>query len=147
MTREVSKTYKDTDFDVIFSSPLMRTMQTANIMNEYHNVKIIKDDRLLEINQGIFTGRLKSSFTDEEKRLRYKRDSSCGMEKYESVGKRVKDFVDDLKKNNKYNSVLIVTHCVTATFMEFILQDKEIDYRNRDSFRRFENSEIKCFEI
>lgn len=48
--------YKDTKFDIIFCSPLMRTIQTANIINKFHNVKIVKDERLIEIDQGIFTG-------------------------------------------------------------------------------------------
>ena len=48
---------QNVEFDVIFASPLMRTMQTANIINKYHNVKVVKDERLIEIHQGIFTGK------------------------------------------------------------------------------------------
>ena len=83
LTEEVSQKYKDTKFDIIFCSPLMRTMQTANIMNKWHNVKIIKDERLIEINQGIFAKRLKASLTNIEKQQRQNREKSCGMEKYE----------------------------------------------------------------
>ena len=59
VVEEVALKQKDTKFDIIFCSPLMRTMQTANIMNQYHNVKILKDERLIEIEQGIFTRRKK----------------------------------------------------------------------------------------
>ena len=58
--------YKDVKFDEIFVSPLMRTIQTANIMNKYHNKKLIRDERIIEIDQGKFTGRRKDSFTPEE---------------------------------------------------------------------------------
>ena len=64
LTELVSKKFKDIKFDVIISSPLMRTIQTANIMNKYHNVKVFKDDELLEIDQGIFTGHYKNSLTE-----------------------------------------------------------------------------------
>ena len=33
---------KDKQIDIVYASPLMRTMQTANIVNKYHNAKIIK---------------------------------------------------------------------------------------------------------
>ena len=69
LTEEVALKYKNINFDIIFCSPLMRTVQTANIMNKYHNSKIVKDSRLIEIDQGIFTGRSKYDLTEEEKRL------------------------------------------------------------------------------
>ena len=43
-------------------------MQSANIMNKYHQLKIIKDERIIEIDKGIFTGRKKASLTEEEKK-------------------------------------------------------------------------------
>ena len=35
---------KDMKFDIIYCSPLMRTVQTANAINEYHNLKIVKNN-------------------------------------------------------------------------------------------------------
>ena len=49
LVEKVAKQNSALKIDVIFSSPLMRTMQTANIMNKYHNVPILKDERLTEI--------------------------------------------------------------------------------------------------
>ena len=63
--------FKDVSFDIIFTSPLMRTVQTANIMNRYHSAKIIKDNRLIEIDQGIFTGKSKVNLSEEEKQLKF----------------------------------------------------------------------------
>ena len=59
--------YKDVKFDVIICSPIKRTMQTANIVNKYHNVKIIKDEDIIEVDQGDFAGRLNSSLTEQER--------------------------------------------------------------------------------
>ena len=42
LTKKVSKEFKNNKIEVIISSPLMRTMQTANIMNIYHNVVLVQ---------------------------------------------------------------------------------------------------------
>ena len=146
MTQDVALKYRDTKFDVIFCSPLMRTMQTANIMNQYHNVKIIKDDRLIEIDQGIFAKRLKSSITKTEEKQRLMRDPACGIERYESVYERSKDFLQYLKEQN-YDNVLIITHNVSASLMGEILNNIQVDFKNNDQLRKFGNAEIKCFEV
>ena len=51
---ENSKNYK---FDKIYCSPLIRARQTADIINSYHNLEIIEDDRLKEIYMGSLQGR------------------------------------------------------------------------------------------
>ena len=145
-TQEVASLYKDVQFDIIFCSPLMRTMQTANIMNQYHKARIVRDERLIEINQGIFTKRMKSSLTENEKLQRQNRNESCGMEKYESVYERVKAFLEDLKQQN-CKSVLVVTHNVNASLIENILTSTKVDFNNNKHLLNFNNSEIKCFDL
>lgn len=147
LVEEVAKKYKNAKFDVIFSSPLMRTIQTANIMNKYHNTKIVKDERIIEINQGIFTGRCKKSFTEEEKLLRKRRDASCGMENYESVFNRTKDFLLKLKQQKTYDNVLIITHAVPARLLEKIICKEAIDFADHDDLHNYKNAEIKCFDL
>ena len=139
--------FKDVHFDVIFASPLMRTMQTANLMNRYHSVKITKDKRLIEIDQGIFTGKSKNDLTEEEKKLKFERSKECGMESYESVNQRVREFVKELNANKNYDNVLIVTHNVTASLIACALQGVKVDYTNSTHLRSFDNAEVRCFEI
>ena len=143
---QVALMYKDVTFDVIFSSPLMRTMQTSNIMNKYHNLKIIKDKRLIEIDQGIFTGRRKNSLSEEERKLKFSHAKECGMESYESVCDRVKDFIDELLTERTYGNVLIVTHNVNAGLI-FEILDKKVDFGIDGHLRSFDNAEVKCFEV
>ena len=38
LTEEVSQKYKDLKIDFIFCSPLMRTVQTANIINKFQRI-------------------------------------------------------------------------------------------------------------
>jgi probable phosphoglycerate mutase len=137
---------KNTKFDVIFCSPLMRTVQTANIMNKFHKVKIIKDERLIEIDQGIFTGRSKNSLTKLEIAQKHSRDKSCKMESYENVLERVENFVNFLK-NNKYENVLVVTHSTVASFLEHTMLGNKIDFKDIKMISCFGNAELKKFEM
>lgn len=147
LTEKVSNRYKDCKFDIIFCSPLMRTIQTANIMNRPHNVKIIKDKNLVEIDQGIFTGRSKDDLSEDEKRLKALRDKSAGMETYASALDRARAFLSALRKNTKYKNVLVITHNVIASFLDDILNNVKIDFKNPDHLGNFKNAEIKTFEI
>lgn len=146
---EASKSFKNTHIDIIIASPLMRTMQTSNIMNRYHHVKIIKDKRIIEIDQGVFTGRLHSSFTDEEKEIRKRRDKNYGIENYTSVYNRAKEFLEDILSNPPAENILIVTHNAVATMLEKIITGQSINWNNTDSklFNIFGNAEIKHFSL
>lgn len=147
LTKQKSKKYKNIEFDVIYCSPLMRTVQTANIMNSLHSVPVIKDDRLIEIDQGIFSGRHKDDLTEEERMLKFSRDKSCGMEDYQNVYKRSKCFLDYIKENCKFENILVVTHNCNATLLEDLLLKIEVDFNNEKHVRNFKNAEIKKFEL
>ena len=120
----------------------MRTVQTANIINKFHNVKVIKDPLLIEIDQGIFTGRYKNSYTEEENKLRFNRDANCGMESYQSVAKRTIQFIEQLSKY-KFKNIFIITHNCNASILENLLKNIEIDYSNPNHLRCFKNAEVK----
>lgn len=147
LTEKVAKEFENVKFDVIFCSPIMRTVQTANIMNKYHNTKIIKDERLTEIDQGKYTGWTKKNYTEKDWQLRAKRDESCGMESYQSVEKRARQFFQYIMKENKYENILIITHNVTASLLENIIKGIKIDFSNDKHLRCFKNAEIKHLMI
>ena len=147
LTKKVAKEYANVKFDAIICSPLMRTMQTANLMNEYHKVKIIKDDRLIEIDQGIFSGRGRDGLTDEEKVLKYARSEKCGMESFESVFIRIKNFIDQLNKEKKFKNVLIITHNTPASFIAHIYNKVEVDFTKKEHISNFKNAQVKWFNV
>ncbi len=144
---ESARILKYEKIDLIISSPIMRTVQTANIMNKYHNIKIIKDDKITEIDQGIFTGRKYASLTEEEKQIKAKTSKSAGMESFENVAKRVQDFVEEIKQKYNEKTLLIVTHNITASAIEAYIKNEKFDmqiFRNKINFK---NAEVKSFEI
>lgn len=48
----LSEKLKDQNITAIVTSPYLRCKHTANIINEYHNIPIIEDERLNEMNAG-----------------------------------------------------------------------------------------------
>ena len=145
--RKVASDHKSCNFDVIICSPLVRTMQTARIMNEYHNVKIIKDEALTEIGQGIFEGRGKKGLTDEEKTLKKVRSKEAGMETFEECYNRMGVFLSGIKEKYNYQNVLLITHNVCASFIDDILLKKKKDFGSKEFSHHFDNAEIKQFVI
>lgn len=143
-TQKVAEDFKNVKIDVIYCSPIKRAVQTANIVNKLQNVKFIKNEDLTEIDQGIFTGRARNSLTEEEKHLKEICASCCKAETYDSVFARAKHFVEFLK-NQKYQNVLVVTHNIVASYIELILQGKDLPEDKRVC--TFDHSQIKSFDI
>lgn len=137
--------YKNVKFDLIFSSPLMRTMQTANIMNKFHNVPIIKDERLIEINKGTFAGRWKKTISPEEQNLRFENPHAVGMESFDEVFERLKNFVSDFKEKFNGGDFLIITHSKVTDILVSLFEEKtcEHDFRKLAGFKNAEISMIK----
>lgn len=59
----VSLRLRNVPFDAFYSSPLKRAFKTAQAINRYHNLEIVKDERLIEIDMGDWEGH---SWTDIE---------------------------------------------------------------------------------
>ncbi len=145
--QETAEKLKDFEFDMIFSSPLMRTMQTTNIINKFHNVKVFRDKRLIEDNKGIFTGRTKEQITEEEWKLFSKDPKACGLESLEEIYARVKDFTDYLKKNFLHKTPLVVTHDCVALMLEYCSKYDSFVKSNYETLVRFNNAEFRQFDL
>jgi len=121
-------------FDEIYSSPLKRAQQTADILNQnIHTVKI--DNRLREINYGSWDGLpvapTKSQHPDgfdennyiAEDYIKYAKNG----ETYEHVYDRVTSFMNDLKNSSSDKKILIVCHgFITRSFVKVVTQASDI---------------------
>ena len=144
-----SEDYKHENFDTIYTSPLLRAVKTAEIMNQYHNAKIIKDSRLVHLDQGIFTGRKWSDLSEAEKELKKQRSPLCNMESWASIINRTKYFLEDIFKNHKdSDKILIITHGYNLICLEDIIKGKNINYNENFSLAsEFNNCEIREYQI
>ena len=142
-SQETAEKLKNIKIDYIFSSPLLRSVQTANIINKYHNKKIIKDERLTDIDQGVFTGRFFESLTNEELQIKQTKNKDYGMESLQEMYVRIKDFFEFLKKHYYNYTILIVTHSGVARMVELSAKFDSFSNENFNKTMAFQNSEIR----
>lgn len=120
LARETSKKLEDVSFDVIFSSPLSRAYETAEIMRGNRNIPIITDDRIKEICFGVFEGfccgkegynipdpNFPLFFSDPEKFV-----AGEGGETIIQLCERTTDFLKEIAGREEYQdkTVLVSTH-------------------------------------
>ena len=100
----------DKHYDICYTSPLIRTIETTFILVG-DRVKFIKDDRLIERDMGELEG-CDYSLYDKDKYWDYGLNSSdYNVEKIQDLFLRCQNFLDFIKENHFNNeSILIVTH-------------------------------------
>lgn len=109
-SKELGERYKNDTFSAIFCSDLQRSYKTAEIAfgDKY---PIIKDKRLRECDYGDLTQH-PSEEVDAEKPKRISIPFSNG-ESYEQITKRMKEFLDNLKKDYDGEKIMIIGHRAT----------------------------------
>lgn len=117
-------------FDGIYVSPLKRTIQTANILSK----KYILDDRLREMNFGVFEGlnyeEIKQKYPDYLRLWNedYENYRIPNGESLQDLFDRVEDFIKDVKR--KHKRVLVVTHGgVIRCALSLIFSSREFFYK------------------
>lgn len=133
---------KDMNFDVIISSPLIRAVHTANIINIYDK-KVIIDNRIKERNCGNLSGK-PLSITNRDEYWNYNTTIKYGTsENIRLFFSRIYEFLDELKEK-EYNSVLVVAHSgVSKAFSGYFEGINDGLFLNRG----LKNCEIKEYEL
>lgn len=107
--REIANQLKDKKIEVIISSPLKRAKETATIIADILHQEVQIDDRLHEINFGIFEGQ-----PGQTPEFRYVKSQHATCypqgEKLFKVVQRVYNFLDDIHKKYENKTVLVVCH-------------------------------------
>ena len=109
--RKIIPQLKKEKIDLIFSSDLLRTKETAQIVAKALKLKINFDKRLREQNVGIFNSKPLEkwySFFKNEKEMFWKRPPKG--ENRRDVKKRMLDFLKEIDKKYKNRNILIVSH-------------------------------------
>lgn len=107
---------KDEEIDVIYSSSLKRTLQTAEYIARVKMLPIIRTDKLKEINGGDWEGKgwdeladiwPNEHFTWENRPHLHQMPNGESMEEFQ---KRLSGEIDYIINNNKGRNICIVTH-------------------------------------
>lgn len=118
--KELGERYKDAHFDALFCSDLQRSYKTAEIAFG-DRFKIYKDKRLRECDYGDLTQH-PSEEVDKAKPEHIINPFPNG-ESYEDCLKRMKDFLDDLKKNYEGKRVMIIGHRATQYGLDYWIKE------------------------
>lgn len=145
--QKAAENLKNAKIDIIISSPMMRTIQTANIVNKYHGVKIFKDDAITEMDQGLLTGRRADSLSDKERALREQRSKELKMENFHERAEVVKEFMRIIKEKYPYENVLVVTHDCNCCLIDKIIKNEDVESGYARSMSNYKNAEVRFYEI
>ena len=131
------------DYDIIFSSPLLRAVETAEIVNCKNN-KIVIDSRLREREWNDLTGK-STSVTDREEIWNYYTELDYGKEeRIPELCARVKAFIDELKEK-EYKNVLVVAH--SGISKAFYVYFNGIPKDGRLLDKGLKNGEVKEYNL
>ncbi len=115
--RLAAKYLSKVDFSNIYSSPLRRAIDTANIINKTRNLKIIARENLKEINFGKWEGmkfdQINMMFHDDYQNWLADPYNNCptGGESFKQVKERAAAEIDNIvNENEDGSSVAVVTH-------------------------------------
>lgn len=113
---------KNLDIDLIICSPLLRNRHTCELVN-INNVPVIYDKRLEERDCGKLTNVELGDFYYTDYWNYYSKTKVEGLETIPDLFKRVKEFLDEIKKIYKDKNILLVTHGGVARGVYFYFND------------------------
>jgi len=97
--------------DFIFSSPLLRAKQSAEIISNVLNLPVTYDERLVDMKMGEFAGKPTLVYDDFfiTKKLGMAERPKDG-ENWVDILKRMKDFLNDIESKYQNKNILIISH-------------------------------------
>ena len=141
--KEAEKVVKNLDYNLVISSPKLRTRQTLEIVNT-KNIETIFDDRLVERDARSIEGIDVSTF-DYQAWWTLGKDEYKDSETIEECKTRVYELLDEIKEKYKDKNILIVTHNGICRMIHSYFNGFP---RNGRIFNTgFENAEIRIYEI
>lgn len=121
--RKIKKELESIKFDKVFSSPLIRAYETAQII---YNNSIVKDDRIIERFNGDLQGKLKSEIKDNID-FNSPNENKYNIESIEKFRGRIKSFFDEVTSDYKRKNILVVTHAGVGIYARCYFEGEPIN--------------------
>lgn len=132
--KELRDRIKNIDIDVIYSSPIKRALNTANILRGNKNIDIVTDDRLMEMCFGDYEGKKIDIIQKENPNWDIKlimqgnvEICSPNGENLKEVRERISKLMNKIIAENMGKSILIVTHGITLKALMYYFKDKDVN--------------------
>ena len=140
---ELAIKIREMPIDLVFSSPLARAAETAEILCRALQLKAIPDNRLIEQDYGIFEGAKR----DNPDFLKARGQFACRFPKGEStlqLASRVYSLLDQLEREYSGKNILLVCHNYVAR----VIRSYFIDMNNEEFFNfRFEHCALEEYTV
>ncbi len=149
---KTSQELQDKKIDLIITSPLARTKETAKIIQKDLGLSddcIVVDQRISEMRINSYEGKSWNEFhADFPKTVEFFDRKNEGDESYVDVKNRVGEFLYELESKYQNKNILIVTHGAPAWFIHAVAQGKDKEgtlemIRDVKQFHYFQNAEVK----
>ena len=107
---------KSLNISAIYTSPIDRALQTAQIVSKHCGLEVVTDDRLIELDMGKFTMMPYNESFEKHGNVFLKfyqgsdEVSENEVETFSQVQKRVTEMVDSILNKHKDENVVLVTH-------------------------------------
>lgn len=116
---------KNVDFDMCFTSPLIRSWSTAMIIVGDRTF-INADTRLLERSLGEFEGKDKNLYDLKKYWDYFLNSNDNGVEPIQELFKRCMEFVNYIKENYDDKTILVVSHSAITRCLHHILLNTDL---------------------
>ncbi|GCA68449.1 phosphoglycerate mutase [Mediterraneibacter butyricigenes] len=125
---------KEISFDLVITSPLKRTIETARLATGGADIPYIMEPRIMEINWGEWDGWTREQFRESHQAAKFnlfytdpfQYPGAPGGETVRQVCERTKDFLQELIANPDYQekTILISSHgCATRAILNSVYDD------------------------
>ena len=111
---------KELNIDIVISSPLQRTLDTAKIITD-NGYPINIDDRLIERDWGLCEGAHISEVDTKKCWNFYINTDDNKIEKVQDLMARVSEFIEDVKTKYEDKKVLVVSHSAVLRALHYII--------------------------
>ena len=115
-SEKAAKFLEEMNISAIYTSPIERAKNTAEIVGKHNSIDVRIDDRLIELDMGKFTGKPYDEIFSSHGNVFMKfyrgelEIAHNGVETFEEVKKRIRDMVDHVIDNHPDENVVLVTH-------------------------------------
>ena len=130
---QAAKKFANKSIDAIYTSPLRRTVQTAEIIAHFLNMKPIPDKSFIEQRLGLWEGLTEDEIARDFKKeweVWNKRPQELvldGRETLDQLLQRVLNGITRIKNDSHYKSILIVTHVAIIRVLHLYLNNIDMN--------------------
>ena len=117
---------KDKEYDICYTSPLVRAVETAMILIG-DRVEMIPDKRLVDRDLGELEGKERNLYNSKMYWDYNLNCSDLGVEPVQDIFKRCQEFVDYILEKHVGQSVMIVAHAATIRAIRHILLKSDLN--------------------